>query len=339
MSSGVEAQHEPRSSAPTAANLIRLANKIAVISHVNPDADAIGSILGLTHGFRTLGKTVVPVLTDPVPEYALFLTGASDIAKDIPEGTDLIVCADAAGIDRVGAPYNDAPDRFTSVPIVNLDHHRTNPLFGTVNIVDGSASSTSELALGLLRDLGVSLDADTANALLFGIVGDTGSFRNGATTPGSLEAAAALVRLGGDVQRIAFQIFERTTFAAAQLWGRIIAGIELDRSRRIVFAYMSQAMLREAGATSDETEGVAEHLRGVIEAEVVVLMKETEAGDIRISMRSRPAVDVAVIASALGGGGHRQAAGCTIPGPVDNARKLILETYDRLVEASNQAPA
>jgi phosphoesterase RecJ-like protein len=216
------------------------------------------------------------------------------------------------------------------VPIVNLDHHRTNPRFGAVNYVDPGASSTAEMAYHLLRLLEAPLDANIATALLFGIVGDTGSFRNGATTPGSLEVASHLVALGADSQHIAFQLFERKTFGAARLWGRVLSDSELDRERGIVFACLSQEMLAEEGASVDETEGIAEWLRGVIEADVVMLLKETPEGEVRVSMRSRPSVDVSAIATSLGGGGHRQAAGCTIAGPFARARAELIDAFDRL---------
>lgn len=313
-----------------AAAFIRSKQRVAILSHVNPDADAIGSVLGLTLGIRDLGKRADSVLADRIPDYARFLKGAESIRAELPDDLDALILVDAAGIDRVGSLYFDHAERFSSLPILNVDHHRTNPLFGTVNYVDPHASSTSELVYRLLAAVEVSPPVEAAEALLFGIVGDTGSFRNGATTPGSLETAAHLVELGGDVQRIAFQLFECKTFAAARLWGLIVSTIELDARRQIVLAWMSQEMLRTTGATADEAEGVAEYLRGISEAEVVMLMKETPEGEIRVSMRSRPAVDVSAIAKALGGGGHRQAAGCTLPGPVSAARDMLITTYDAL---------
>lgn len=314
-----------------ATRLLKGAYRMAVLSHVNPDADAIGAVLGLTGGLRALGKTVYPVLNDAVPDYACFLAGADAISAQLPEGPlDLLVSADAADIARIGDVYQNNTDRFGSTPVLNVDHHRTNPRFGRVNYVDASASSTSELCYRLLKALDAPIDGGTATALLFGIVGDTGSFQNGATTPGSLEVAADLLRLGADSQRVAFQLFECKRFVAARLWGRVIASIDLDPERRIVFGCLSQQELNEEGATVDETEGIAEYLRGIEEAEVVMLLKENPEGDVRVSMRSRPAIDVAAIASSLNGGGHRQAAGCTLPGPFPVAREMLIEAYDRL---------
>lgn len=309
---------------------IRDARRIVVLSHLNPDADAIGSVLGMTLGLRALGKQATAILSDPVPEYATFLAGAGEIGAELPPESevDLLLCLDAAGIDRVGRLYLDDPGRFARSTVVNLDHHGTNPLFGAVNWVDPAASSTSELVLTVLCDLGAPIGADTANALLFGIAGDTGSFQNGATTPGSLAAAARLVEHGADSQRIAYYLFERKRFGAARLWGAIMSTIELDAVRHIVFGFMSQEMLVTSGATVDEVEGVAEFLRGVEEAEVVMLLKENPDATVRVSMRSRPSVDVAAIAQTLGGGGHRQAAGCTLPGPIGEARRLLLEAFD-----------
>lgn len=314
-----------------AAECLLRAEHIVVVSHVNPDADAIGSTLGLVQGLRALGKRAVGALSDPVPDYARFLAGADEIASELPTGgVDLIVSADAADIERVGRLYATNRDYFAATPILNIDHHQTNPMFGSVNHVDPHASSTSELVFRVLTQLSAPIDPATATALLFGIFGDTGSFQNGATTPGALVTAAHLVKLGADNQRVSFQLFECKRFVAARLWGRIMSTIELDVERHIVFGYLSQEMLQAEGATVDETEGVAEYLRGVQEGTVVVLMKETPEGEMRISMRSRPEVDVAAIATALGGGGHRQAAGFTIPGPYQAAKDVITETYDRL---------
>lgn len=305
--------------------------RFAVMSHVNPDADAIGSVLGLVAGLCALGKDAFGALSDPVPEYARFLAGADVIRSSLPAtGVDALICLDAAGIDRVGTLYEEHRGRFDALPVLNLDHHRTNPLYGTVNYVDALASSTSELTYRLLTALAAPIEPHAATALLFGIVGDTGSFRNGATTPGSLRVAADLISLGADTQRVAFQLFECKTFAAARLWGRVVSTIELDSDREIVFALLTQEMLREEGATVDEAEGTAEYLRGIAEAEVVMLLKETPEGAMRISMRSRPAVDVSVIASQFAGGGHRQAAGCTIPGPAEAAKAALIRAYDQL---------
>jgi phosphoesterase RecJ-like protein len=274
---------------------------------------------------------VVTALANSLPAYALFLAGADEVVSAFPPGAfEAYVFLDSADIARVGSVYTDDPDRFRGVELINLDHHRTNPLYGTVNVVDPGASSTSELCFRLLKTMGASIDPEDATALLFGIVGDTGSFRNGATTPGALEAASQLVALGADVQEIAYQIFERKRFDAARLWGEVLSGLELLRERRIVMAWLSQDMLRAHGATVDETEGIVAYLRGVEEADVALLFKETEEGDVKVSMRSRPHIDVAAIATALGGGGHSQAAGCTVPGPRERAQDLVIETYDRL---------
>lgn len=314
-----------------AAELLSRTQRVAIVAHVDPDADAIGSVLGLARGLRALGKEVVTALADPLPAYALFLAGAEDVLPAFPPGDfDAYVFLDSADAARLGSVYTDDPDRFRGTELLNLDHHRTNPLFGTVNVVDPSASSTSELCYRVLKLMQATIDPETATALLFGIVGDTGSFRNGATTPGSLEAAAELVSRGAAVQGIAFQIFERKRFDAARLWGEVLSGIELLRDRRIVMAWLSQDMLERHGATVDETEGIVAYLRGIEEADVALLFKETENGEVKVSMRSRPHIDVAAIATTLGGGGHSQAAGCTVAGPRESAQDLVIETYDQL---------
>ncbi|HZU13038.1 MAG TPA: bifunctional oligoribonuclease/PAP phosphatase NrnA [Chloroflexota bacterium] len=313
-----------------AACLLRDAKRIAVLSHVDPDADAVGSSIGLALGLRAQGKDVVVALADRVPAYARFLPGAAGVVDHLPEVPfDVYVFADAADIDRVGTLYTENPDRFAGTPLVDLDHHRTNPGYGTVNVVDGAASSTSELSYRLLRLLDAPIDAETATTLLFGIMGDTGAFQNGATTPGSLEVAADLVRRGADSQRVAFQLFDRKRFGVARAWGEVLETIELFPERRIVYAWMAQHVLQDNGVKMDEMEGITAYLRGIEEADVVMLLKEAENGELRVSLRSRPGIDVSSIAVALGGGGHKQAAGATLPGPPDHAKRLLLETYDR----------
>lgn len=313
-----------------AADLLRRSQRVAVMAHVNPDADAIGSSLGLALGLRAMGLDATPLLSDPVPRYADFLECAGEVQHHFTGEYDLLVCVDAADIERVGSLYTENRDLFARTPILNIDHHRTNPLYGTVNYVVPEASSSSELVYHLLEALEVPFTSPIATALLFGISGDTGSFRNAATTPGSLAVASHLVQAGGDIEKVSFQLYEWKTFSAVKSWGGALCSATLDRRRHIVFSFISQEILRESGGTMDETEGVAEFLRGVEEAETVMLLKETPEGDIRVSMRSRPAIDVAAIATALGGGGHRQAAGCTLPGPAESARLRLIETYDRL---------
>jgi phosphoesterase RecJ-like protein len=314
-----------------AAALLRDAQRIAVISHIEPDADAVGSVLGLAGGLRQLGKDVTVALSDPIPPYAGFLAGANEVVHEWPEEVpDVYVFADAADIARVGRLYTDNPERFAGTPMLNMDHHRTNPGYGTANLVVPDASSTSELSYRVLSELGAPIDAGTATALLFGIMGDTGSFRNGATTASSFEVASQLFCHGADVQRIAYEQFERKRFDAARLFGDVLETIRLDSERRIVSAWLSQEMMQKTGATLDEIEGTAAYLRGIEEADVVMFLKETEGGEVKVSLRSKPGIDVSAIASALDGGGHTQAAGATLPGPRERAYDLLIETYDRL---------
>ncbi|MGH2447662.1 MAG: DHH family phosphoesterase, partial [Chloroflexota bacterium] len=232
---------EPAAELVAAAELLRGAHRIAILSHVNPDADAIGSTLGLTGALESMGKEVTPALADEVPVYARFLEGADRVVSSLPPDAhfDVLLIADAADIQRIGALYEANPVLFQTTPILNLDHHGTNPLYGKVNYVVPSASSSSELSFNLLSCLGAPIGRAVATSLLFGIFGDTGAFQNGATTPSSMDTAASLIRDGADNQKIAFQLFERKTFEGAKLWGMVIAGITLDKDRRIVFGYMS----------------------------------------------------------------------------------------------------
>ncbi len=318
-----------------AANLIRRSERIAIFSHVNPDGDSIGVGLGLQRGLQSLGHPADFVISDPVPEVFEYLPDVERIRHELSDDTyDLFVIADCGDIDRVGRVYHENQDRFRSTPILNMDHHDSNTCFGQVNVVDVTAASSSELAFRLLERMGAEIDADAATDLLTGIINDTGSFQHSNTDAKVLRIASELRRHGADLELAAFEMFRAKPLSTAKLWGLILSTLRLDPARHIVWAHMTPGMTGEAGAASDESEGVVDYMSGIREAQVAAFLKEKEPGNVRVSLRSH-GFDVSKICATLGGGGHIRAAGATVHGSIAEAERVITEVYDRLCAKSS----
>lgn len=313
-----------------AADLVRRSQTIAIVSHINPDGDSIGVGLGLRRGLASLGARAVFAISDPVPELFEYLPDVETILHDLPDWDyDLMLVADCGDIDRAGRIYLENRDLFARTPILNLDHHDSNTCFGTVNFVDVTAASSSELAFRLLERLGAQIDAETATDLLTGIINDTGSFQHSNTDVKVLRIAAELRKHGADLELAAFEMFRAKPLSTAKLWGFILSTLHLDPRRGIVWAHMTPEMAREAGAESDESEGLVDYMSGIREAGVAAFLKEKEPGNVRVSLRSH-GIDVSRICSAFGGGGHIRAAGCSIHAPIPEAEKMITQVFDEL---------
>jgi phosphoesterase RecJ-like protein len=316
-----------------ATEIIRRSHTIAIFSHVNPDGDSVGVGLGLWRGLRSLGYDVVFAISDPVPEVLQYLPDVETIQFSLPDKPyDLLLVADCGDVARVGRLYEENLKLFESLPILNLDHHDSNTCFGTANFVDHTAASSSELAFRLLERLGAKIDARTATDLLTGIINDTGSFQHSNTDGRVLHIASELRNRGGDLERAAFEMFRAKPFSTAKLWGIILSTLELDEERAIVWAFMSPEMAKASGARSDESEGVVDYMSGIQGATIAAFLKEREPGTIRVSLRSH-GFDVSQICRSFGGGGHIQAAGCTINATLPEAKQRLIEVYDELCAA------
>jgi len=224
---------------------------------------------------------------------------------------DLVIVLDAADFDQIGKLYEDNPKIFQSVPVINIDHHASNDYFGTVNLVDLTATSTAELLVGLIEALGPSLiDEDVATALLAGIISDTGSFQHSNTTPKSLTIAAQMVGFGARQQEIIKHFFKTKQFSTLKLWGRILSKLQHDAVAKIAWSCISLEDFKEAGANPEHVGGVIDELMtSVPDANTIILLSEREPKTIFGSVRTKKGLDSAEIAKIFGGGGHHGAAG------------------------------
>ncbi|MGC8837127.1 MAG: DHH family phosphoesterase [Anaerolineae bacterium] len=303
------------------AGAIRRARRILIVTHVSPDGDAIGSLLGLGWALEGLGKEVILACADPVPRHYRYLPGSERIVQ-APDstGVDLVISLDGSDLERMGAAYDAG--RLQGVPLANIDHHVTNVLFGTWNWVDPSRAATAQLVLELVDHLGLPLDGRIALCLLNGLVTDTLGFRTPNTGPGELAVAVRLMEAGASLRRVMHHAFNRRPYSSIRLWGLALQTVHLEG--RIIWAEVTQEMQRLAGGGDMSNGSLVNFLIAAEGADAAVVFTEKEDGQVEVGIRSVAGVDVSGVALSLGGGGHPQAAGCTLPGPLAEARERVL---------------
>jgi bifunctional oligoribonuclease and PAP phosphatase NrnA len=295
---------------------------VLLVCHVNPDGDALGSMLGFGLGLRQLGFTQI-VATYPEPfelaEVFRFLPGQDLLVHPAaaPDKPDLAISFDAASVNRLGelAPALEAAQTW-----IMMDHHASNPGFGGVQLVDPTAAATAVVAARLLDALGVVLDRDIATGLYVALVTDTGSFKFDLTSTDVHLLAARLVQAGAQPADVALRVFDTRPFAAIGLLTEVLQRAELDpaaaRGLGLITAYATRADLDRFNQPPQALESFMDVLRTAQEADVACLVKPLAEGRWAVSLRSRGGTDVGQAAVALGGGGHRLAAGFTGYGAV-----------------------
>ncbi len=309
-------------------NRIVSSDKIAVVSHVSPDGDAVGSSLALAIALRNSGKTVDVYLEDGVPAVYSFLNASDTVLNEWPgEEYNLAIALDAGDLDRLGKSvqvFNSAQVR------INIDHHITNTNFGQYNYVDINASSTGEVIYKLIGMLELELNKEIAECLYVAIATDTGGFRYGNTTSNSMLAAAQLLRHDIEVSEITRRIFELTTEKKVRLLGAAISSLEIAAEGRAALMYLSNEERERLGAVSEDFEGIVNIARNIAGVEVAAFLVERQPKEFKVNFRSNSYVDVSEIAVRHGGGGHKRAAGCTITGiplieAMEKLKKELLE--------------
>lgn len=313
--------------AELAAGLIRQAGTIVTITHTAPDADAIGGLLGLTLALRSIGANVTPACSDEIPARFKVMPGYDDIVRAVPAPPDLLIALDCADRERTGK-LAAAPD-WLSVPILNIDHHVTNTLFGRVNWVDTEVTATSEIVLRLIDHLNIPLTPDIATNLLHGIVGDTLGFRTPHTTPHALACAMRLMAAGANLFEIMDVQFNRRPFALLCLWSKALEAMKLEPAfspdhARVIWTQISKDARRVCGQADWGNTGLSSFLVSADEVDVAAVIVEKDDGQIDVSLRAKQGFDVSAAAQSLGGGGHPLAAGATIEGPLSAAAERML---------------
>lgn len=303
-----------------ASQLIRSAHCPLLICHVAPDGDAIGSLTGLGRALRHQGLEPTLACSDPIPARFNFIPGAEAVVQDVSTPFDLVISLDCSDLERLGHfPQTPA---FGSVPLLNVDHHITNMNFGDVNLVDPRASSTAEVVLRLLEHMLVPLDAELATCLLTGVVADTRGFRTSNVTTQVMETALRLMKAGASLPHIVRHSLDRRSTAAVRLWGAALS--QLQTKDRLIWTSIPLAMRRAAGCAGNSDTGLASFLLSADDADAAVIFAEREDSSVEIGLRAAPGFDVAQVALRFGGGGHALAAGCNLPGSLEEVQARVL---------------
>jgi len=315
------------------ADALRGRGHVLLLNHVSPDGDSLGSTLALARALWACGPQATVGSSDGVPAMYRFLPGSERIQTALPPDAafDAVVFMECSSPDRAGA----LAARAAGVPLwVNIDHHVSNSGFGDLIYYDATAAAVGELVHPIVRALLPTLDVGTATCLLCALLTDTGSFRYESVTPQTLSIAAELVAAGASAAEVYAQVYENRPVSTLRLLGKALDRLVLAEDGRVAWTVVTQAMLRETGATMEESEGIVGALRALGGVDVAALFKE-EPDEVRVSLRARGRVRAHVIAAAFGGGGHAAAAGFTGRGPLDDVVRQTLEVVRRELGAAS----
>jgi phosphoesterase RecJ-like protein len=310
---------------------LRRASRALLTSHRNPDGDAVGSELALAELATALGVTTVIVNRDPAPSNLDRLPGvatvrvAETLPDDFPDGYDLVVTVECPDLDRAGF---EGLDR---VPILNIDHHLANPAYGEVNYLDEEAPAVGEMVWRMFRAAGVAPSPAAATNAYVAVATDTGDFRYDNARPRAFLAAAEMVAAGADPPTVSEWVHDGRTEASVRLLGEALKTLRFGCGGRLASLEVDPAGFARAGADSSDTDEIINIPRAVSGVEVVLFCKQWEPGEVKVSLRSRGAVDVRSVAAEFGGGGHTNAAGCSLEGDLGEARRALEASLARLL--------
>jgi phosphoesterase RecJ-like protein len=303
--------------------VLREKERFLIACHENPEGDAIGSELALALALRKMGKTATVLNADPVPANLLFLPGADTVVfADDGSKYDVAVVVDCGSPERTGRV---APELRKCPLLVNIDHHRTNGDLGELSLVDPDAAAAGLLIHRVLSAMKFGIDLDVATNIYVAVLTDTGSFHYGSSSPEAFEVAGEMVRRGVDPWAVAEQVYETQSAHRLRLLGRVLDSLDVSYDGRVACITTMSEDLREFASGKDALEGFINYPRSIVGVEVAVSFREEEGAVFRVSFRSKGRVDVSAVAARFGGGGHRNAAGCTVPGTLADVKKRVLE--------------
>jgi phosphoesterase RecJ-like protein len=313
------------------ADAIRSHDRFLVVTHENPDGDALGSILATKLALDQLGKDSVMYLYGdaPLPAEYSFMPLA-ELRRRLPDDwrERVLVAVDCANESRIGPE----PEPLHGAPLIlDIDHHHDNTRFGDANLIVPTASSTGEVLRDLFEELGVEITPELAEALYIALVTDTGRFQYSNTTPKALRLAAELVEAGADIHRIFRDVYETVQFAKLKLLARALERAQIYDGGRLVVSYLLRSDFTDIGAAEAYSEGIIDYLRAVEGADMAALIREPPRSDgptRRVSLRaSNDELDVSAIARKSGGGGHRQAAGFSSDASIEEITDFIQREF------------
>jgi len=302
------------------------AQSIVVISHLRPDGDAVGSLVGLGLALEHAGKQIQMVLVDGLPESLRFLEGSERILHRWKGQIDLAIVVDSSDLDRIGTGLQEYGQ-----PDINIDHHVTNLNFAVLNLVDGEATATAEMLAAYLPALGLQLTPQAASAFLTGMVTDTIGFRTNNMRPFALRLAADLMEAGANLPELYKKALAQRSLAAMRYWGAGLAGVQLDG--RLAWATLTLEDRKRVGYPGRDDADLINILSAMKEADVVIVFVEQAEGSVKISWRAQNGYDVSKVALRFGGGGHTSASGAEVKAPLAQAQALVLDATKILFQS------
>lgn len=287
---------------------------IGIISHRGPDADAIGANLALRLALEPMGKKVVSLCVDSPPPNCQFLPQSNQFQSEFNyHDFDLFIIVDC-GADYMTNYHESKPELFSGrIPVINIDHHSSNNNFGTINLIQDNAASTTFMLWHFFKNWNWTITPHIATCLFAGLTFDTGSFQHDNTTPDVLRCAADLTRHGANIPLVSYNLFQETNINRLKLWGRVLSRSKLN-SKNVASSVITLQDIQDTGANSKDSEGLIDYLNSVKGNKFAILLKEDDRGGIKGSLRTQGDIDVAKVAGLFGGGGHRKASGFRIPG-------------------------
>lgn len=316
------------------AGIIRDFHDFFIMTHVNPDGDAIGSLLGMYLALKENGKIAIPVIGAEFPELFKFLPGSGNTVigfDTIGFSPSHIIALDVAAENRISPEIGDLRK---STKLVNVDHHPTNPRYGDYNYVLPSANSTTQLVYEILKRAGYRVSQDVAKCLYTGLVTDTGCFKFAGVTSETFELAARLLELGVDNYEITRKLFEEFPESRLTLERLMIERLEVLLDGKLVLSYIDFEDYQKLGASMSEGESLVNRLRETRGVEVGGLITKLSENLYKVSLRSKGFVNVATVASALGGGGHSRAAGLKVSMSREEIRERLIKLIDSSLNSS-----
>ena len=298
------------------------AQRVLVSSHARPDGDAIGSILACGMMLEQLGKQVTLVSSDPVPRLYRWLPCVDDIqhTEEVTGDFDLAILLECDGLER--SRVHGLEGLLADKRVVNIDHHASGKPFAAINWIEPEASAVAEMVFDLARAAKVRITPEMATCLYTAVLTDTGSFGYAGTDAQTLRLAAELVQFGASPAAIAQQVYFSNPLSKIELLGAALA--TLRRDGRLAWLWVTHDDMQRAHAAEEDCEGIVNYAIAIAGVDVAVFLRELPDQRVRLSLRSKGAVDVARIAETFGGGGHTNASGCTLPGPLPQATQEIL---------------
>lgn len=307
----------------SAVERIKKGKRFMVVSHLSPEGDAVGSLLGLSLALKGAGRDVVPYLEDPVPALYRFLPGADSVVHSLDgmAPVDATFAVDCGQIERLGRGFTAFKGRGT---LVNIDHHVSNDNFGDINIISPEAAAAGEMVFDLLLSADIKLTKDVATNLYVAIHTDTGSFRYSSATCEAFKKAGELVRLGADPWDVSRRVYENYPAGRFKLLGMVLSTLDILDNGRVAALSVTLDMLKKVGGDKDLSDGFVNFARAIEGVEVGVLFRECGQDEYKVSLRSKGDVDVAAVAGGFGGGGHCHAAGFNIKGGYEDVKRRVV---------------